>query len=96
VMISLLSANHDAQRFEDPGRLDISRKPNAHIAFGHGIHHCVGAALGRLEGDVALTRLLARFDHLELATDEPLEYRNSVLMHGLNALPVTCHRRQIW
>jgi cytochrome P450 len=92
VLISLLAANHDVGRFEDPDRLDISRKPNSHLAFGHGIHHCVGAPLARLEGRIALARLLTRFPHLELATTEPLEYRHNILVHGLRALPVRCER----
>jgi cytochrome P450 len=94
VMISLLAANRDGARFVDPERLDISRKPNAHLAFGHGIHHCLGAALGRLEGRIALVKLLERFDRLELATTGDIEYRDSTLMHGLPTLPVRCHRTQ--
>ncbi|MET0702706.1 MAG: cytochrome P450 [Mycobacterium sp.] len=90
VMISLLAANHDAAAFDNPDELQITRKPNSHLAFGYGIHHCVGAALGRLEGRVALSRLLARFDRIELATDQPIRYRNSALMHGLTELPIRC------
>jgi cytochrome P450 len=92
VMISLLAANRDAERFDDAERLDITRKPNAHLAFGHGIHHCVGASLARMEGRVALARLLERFDRIELAMTGPIEYRDSTLMHGLSALVVRCHR----
>lgn len=91
VMISLLAANHDTQHFTDPDRLDITRKPNPHLAFGHGIHHCVGSALGRTKGRIALTRLLDRFKGLELATTESIEYRDSTVMHGLLTLPVRCH-----
>jgi cytochrome P450 len=90
VMISLIAANRDGAQFDDPDRLDLTRKPNAHLAFGHGIHHCLGASLGRLEGRIALRKLLERFDRLELATTVPIEYRNSALMHGLSALPVRC------
>jgi cytochrome P450 len=92
VVISLLAANHDPGRFHDPDRLDISRNPNSHLAFGHGIHHCVGAPLARLEGRIALARLLARFARLELGTTDPLEYRHSLMMRGLCTLPVWCHR----
>ena len=92
VMISLLAANHDGAQFDDPDRLNIRRKPNPHLAFGYGIHHCVGAALARLEGRIAFERLLARFPRIELATDRPLTYRYSTLMHGLTELPVRCHR----
>jgi cytochrome P450 len=95
VLISLLAANHDARHFDDPDRLSISRKPNSHLAFGHGIHHCVGATLARLEGRIAFARLLARFPHLELAVTEPLEYRDNILVHGLRALPVRCSRTQL-
>jgi cytochrome P450 len=91
VMISLLAANHDPRHFTHPDELDITRKPNSHLAFGHGIHHCVGAALGRMEGRIALTRLLDRFQRLELATTEPIEYRDSTIIHGPVMLPVRCH-----
>jgi cytochrome P450 len=92
VAISLLAANHDPERFEDPDRLDITRESNSHLAFGHGIHHCLGAALARLEGRIALARLLTKFTRLELATTEPLEYRHSLIVHGLFTLPVHCRR----
>jgi cytochrome P450 len=88
VMIALLAANRDGAQFNDPDRLDINRKPNAHLAFGHGIHYCVGAPLARLEGEIALAKLLARFDRLTLDDGATLEYRNSTLMHGLKSLPV--------
>ncbi|WP_263998307.1 cytochrome P450 [Mycobacterium yunnanensis] len=95
VMISLLGANRDPARFDDPDRLDLTRKPNGHLAFGHGIHHCLGAPLARLEGSIALSKLLERFDRLELATTGPTEYRNSTIMHGLRGLPVRCHRADL-
>jgi cytochrome P450 len=88
VMIALLSANRDERQFVDAERLDISRKPNAHLSFGYGIHHCVGAPLARMEAQIALGRLLARFDRVHLAEPSTLEYRNSTLMRGLRALPV--------
>ena len=90
VMISLLAANHDRSIFDHPDQLQITRKRNSHIAFGHGIHHCVGAALGRMEGNIAISRLLARFPRLELATERSIAYRHSNLMHGLTELPVRC------
>lgn len=92
VIISLLAANRDPLRFEEPNRLDISRARNAHIAFGHGIHHCVGAPLARMEGRIALERLLAHFSRIELDSTTPLVYRDSTLMRGLTALPVRCSR----
>jgi cytochrome P450 len=90
VMFSLLAANHDPRRFVDPDRLDITRKPNPHMAFGHGIHHCVGATLGRIEGRIAIARLLDHFEGLELATTGTIEYRDSTIIHGLVTLPVWC------
>jgi cytochrome P450 len=60
-------------------------------AFGHGIHHCVGATLGRIEGRIAIARLLDQFEDLELATTGPIEYRDSTIIHGLITLPVRCH-----
>ena len=58
--MSIVCANRDAERFDDAERLDITRNPNSHLTFGHGLHHCVGAALARMEGRVALARLLER------------------------------------
>ena len=88
VMIALLAANHDGDQFDEPDRLDITRKPNAHLAFGHGIHYCIGAPLARLEAEIALGRLLARFESISLDDTAALEYRSSTLMRGLKALPV--------
>lgn len=88
VVISLLGANRDARRYGDPDRLDIARTPNPHLAFGHGIHHCLGAALARLEGEIAIGRLLARFERIRLDSNAVLEYRSSTLMRGLTTLPV--------
>jgi len=88
VMIGLLAANHDGARFDHPDQLDIGRTANPHLAFGHGVHYCVGAPLARLEGAIALGRLLARFDDIRLADQSPPHYRNSTLMRGLSALRV--------
>jgi len=83
------SANWDPQRFDDPGRLDLSRDATGHVAFGHGIHHCLGAPLARLEGEVAFGSLLPRFPRLSLAVPpERLRWRSSSLFHGLASLPV--------
>jgi cytochrome P450 len=93
VMIAILSANHDAHRFAEPDRLDVARESNPHLAFGHGIHHCLGAPLARLEGEVAFGRLLSRFGSITLAGDPArLAYRNSSLMRGLQALLVLLER----
>ena len=90
VLVSLGSANRDAERFPDADRLDVTRKPAGHVAFGHGIHYCVGAPLARLEGQVAIGRLIARFPQLRLAAPpDELVWRNSTLIRGLLSLPVS-------
>jgi cytochrome P450 len=89
VLVSLLSANLDPERFNDPADLDVGRDTSGHVAFGHGIHHCLGAPLARLEGEIAFRTLLQRFPQMTLAaTPDPLVWRQSLLMHGLSALPV--------
>jgi cytochrome P450 len=88
VLIALLAANHDSDFFVTPERLDITRINNPHLAFGRGIHHCIGAPLARLEGEIAIGRLIARFDQLTLADSAIPRYRNSLMMHGLSTLPV--------
>jgi cytochrome P450 len=89
VLISLLAANRDERQFADPDRLDITRPPGGHLAFGHGIHHCLGAPLARLEGQIAIGALLRRFPGLALAAEpEDLRWRDSAMMHGLYELPV--------
>jgi cytochrome P450 len=88
VLVALLGANHDSRQFDDPDRLDVTRAPNPHLAFGHGIHHCLGAPLARLEGEIAIGRLLARFERITLDPNIILQYRKSTLMRGLTALPV--------
>jgi cytochrome P450 len=81
------AANHDPARFPDPERLDLRRPDNKHLAFGSGIHHCLGAPLARLEGGLALRELFTRGPGLTLASDD-LSYRDSLLIRGLTALPV--------
>jgi cytochrome P450 len=89
VLISMLAANRDADRFADPGKLDITRQDPGHLAFGHGIHYCAGAPLARLEGQIAIGRLLDRFPGMSLAGEaEELHWRGSVLMRSLSSLPV--------
>jgi cytochrome P450 len=83
------SANRDPSRFADPDRLDVGRDASGHLAFGHGIHYCLGAPLARLEGEVAFRALLTRFPCLSLAVPESsLRWRPSSLIHGLETLPV--------
>jgi cytochrome P450 len=89
VHVSLLAANRDGGHFPDPDRLDITREPAGHLAFGHGIHHCVGAPLARMEGQIAIGQLLRRFPGITLAADpEALRWHQSTLIHGLRSLPV--------
>lgn len=85
----LLSANHDEAQFPDPEELDIARQLHRHLAFGQGIHICLGAPLARLEGDIALTTLLTRMPNLRLnAPRESITWRASGNLRGLTALPV--------
>ncbi|MDT7784317.1 MAG: hypothetical protein QOF58_2736 [Pseudonocardiales bacterium] len=89
VLVSLVAANRDPERYENADQLDVTRSAQGHVAFGHGIHFCLGAPLARLEFDVALTQLLARFPNLQLAAEpETLVWRDSTLIRGLHTLPV--------
>ena len=83
------SANRDEAQFPDPERFDIRRSPNRHIAFGHGIHFCLGAPLARLEGRVALGMLIERFRDLRVVPGAPLEVMDSMVVYGVKHLPVT-------
>jgi len=89
VLVSLSGANRDPARFGDPDRLDLVRDGSGHLAFGHGIHYCLGAPLARLEAEIAFASLLARFGSIQLAVPvSSLRWRPSTLIHGLEALPV--------
>lgn len=89
VLPSLLAANRDPDVFDDPNTFDITRDPNRHVAFGAGVHYCVGAPLARLEGTIAIKSLLAKYPNLRLnASVGDLEWAPSTLIHGLRALPV--------
>ena len=81
------AANRDPAVFERPNELDITRHPNPHLGFGAGMHYCLGASLARLEGTVAIPRILERFPQLRL-TDQPLTWKPVLLTRGLDTLPV--------
>jgi cytochrome P450 len=88
VLVALASADRDPDHFPAPDELDL-RRDAGNLAFGYGLHHCLGAPLARLEGEVAFRTLLARFPHLALACGpDELTWRSSILMRGLTRLPV--------
>jgi cytochrome P450 len=82
------AANRDPARFPDAGRFDITREPNPHLAFGHGIHACLGAPLARMEARIALADFLARVDTFALAEDGAWEPRKALHVHGPSRLPL--------
>jgi cytochrome P450 len=89
VLVVLLSANRDAARFPDAAELRLDRPQNPHLAFGHGIHYCLGAPLARLEAQVAFAKLPARYPGLRLGADpSELHWRPGMLIRGLQHLPV--------
>ncbi|MBA3488441.1 MAG: cytochrome P450 [Longispora sp.] len=94
VIVSLCAANRDPEQFLDADALDLERTPNAHLAFGHGIHFCPGAALARAELAIAIGVLLARLPGLRPAGDlDELTWIPAVLARGVNQLPVHYDRR---
>jgi cytochrome P450 len=89
VSVVLGSANRDEAQFPHAHRFDLTRTPNRHLAFGHGIHYCLGASLARLEGRIAFQTLLERMPDLRLAVPpEQLRWRTHPIMRGLQRLPV--------
>ena len=89
VLVSLSGADRDPSRYADPDRLDLGRDSGGHLAFGHGIHYCLGAPLARLEAEIAFRGLLERFGSMTLAVPpDALRWRPSTLIHGLESLPV--------
>ena len=84
----ITAANRDPQKFPEPDRFDITRDPNVHVAFGSGIHHCLGATLARIEGQEAFKALVERFPALHAETEE-VDYQPSLTFRSLKSLPVT-------
>ncbi|WP_433521457.1 cytochrome P450 [Nocardia pseudovaccinii] len=89
VIVNIQSANRDEAIFADPEELDLTRRSNPHLAFGHGVHHCPGARLARTELQVALGSLLRRFPSLRLAVPtEKIAWKTGLLVRGPKSLPV--------
>ncbi|MFJ8310623.1 MULTISPECIES: cytochrome P450 [unclassified Streptomyces] len=89
VLVVLAAADRDPERFADPDTLDLGRRDNQHLGYGHGIHYCIGAPLARLEGRTALATLLQRLPDLRLAVEPAdLRWRGGLIMRGLRTLPV--------
>ncbi len=89
VLVVLAAADRDPARFETPDVLDLGRRDNPHLGYGHGIHYCLGAPLARLEGRVAIGTLLHRLPDVRLAVDPgDLRWRGGLIMRGLRSLPV--------
>ena len=91
MIISLAAAGRDPARYANPETLDVTRTDTSHLAFGHGIHHCLGARLARLEAVIALTTLHGRFPTMRLAVPRPAlrwGHGDALVLRGLSELPV--------
>ncbi|WP_241777705.1 cytochrome P450 [Streptomyces sp. CT34] len=89
VLVVLAAADRDPARFTEPDVLDLTRRDNPHLGYGHGIHYCLGAPLARLEGQTALATLLTRLPDIRLAVEpDDLRWRGGLIMRGLRSLPV--------
>ncbi|RPK14789.1 cytochrome P450 family protein [Priestia endophytica] len=90
VIIALNSANHDSNQFTNPEVFDITREKSPHLAFGKGIHLCLGAPLARLEGEIAINSLLQRFPQIKLKADKnKLEWRPGMIVRGVKEIPLS-------
>ena len=98
VLAILGSANRDERHFEDPDVLDLTRDPNKHLAFGRGgVHHCLGAPLARMEGQIAIGAFLRRFPKASLAvTSESLRWRRGLFLRGHKKLPLVLYGTSAW
>ncbi len=89
VVVSLPAANRDPARFAEPGTLDLTGDPGGHLAFGHGVHQCLGQQLARIEMRVGYSALFRRFPGLRLAVpDEEIPLRTDMAIYGVHRLPV--------
>jgi len=89
IFVMLAAANRDPRQFPNPTAFDVARDPNDHVAFGEGIHFCIGAPLARLEGAIAISAVLERYPGLRLADPAAsLSYRGSLALRGLERLPL--------
>ena len=87
VFVIVAAANRDPAQFKDPERFDITREPNDHVAFGEGIHFCIGAPLARMEGSIAIASALGRFPELKIKNPgAALTYKGSYFLRGLSSL----------
>jgi cytochrome P450 len=94
VLLVIAGADHDPAIFASPEQLELNRAENPHLAFGYGPHYCLGAPLARLEGQIALSKLLERFPNISLAVaPEELIWRPNLLLRGLRSLPVKLGQR---
>lgn len=90
VLVSNLTANHDAEKFDDPDRLDLTRNASGHLGYGYGAHQCIGASLARLESRIAIGRLLNRFPNLTLAVPHTeLQWLPITFLRALIRVPVS-------
>ena len=94
VLVSNLTANHDAERFDDPDRLDLTRNTSGHLGYGYGVHYCVGASLARLEARIAIGGLISRFPYFTLAVPHTeLQWLPITFLRALLEVPVwLCQR----
>ena len=89
VFLMLSAANRDPEAYPDPDRLDLRRDGPPHLAFGFGMHICLGFPLARLEGQIALPAVLERWPRIELAVPESrLEWLNSMVFRGMTRMPL--------
>jgi cytochrome P450 len=87
VLMMLMAANHDPEVFEDPDAMHLDRKDNYHIAFGSGVHTCLGGILARAEAQVAVGSLVRRFPRIRLASDQ-VRYQGSMVLRAIRELQV--------